>query len=321
MHGNSRRVAKGESVPEAAHGAEWDKPVGRWSRRIFLANIVVQAGIVVTGALVRLTGSGLGCPTWPECSDGSLVPQASQIEGFTKFIEFGNRLLTFVVAIVAIAAIAAAWRHRPRRRPLVLLAGVIFLGIAGQAVIGGITVLTGLNPISVGAHFLLSAALIAAAVALYERSGDLGDGTPVSLVRREVKILAWILVWLGLAVVVMGVIVTGSGPHSGDADVVTRLPFDARTVSWLHADVVLLFTGLTVGLLVALRVVNGPGAAIGRTGWLMGLVVVQGIIGYTQYFTGLPEVLVALHVLGACLVWIAVLRIPFALRTRAARAS
>lgn len=290
--------------------------VGTITRRIFLANVVVQAGIVVTGALVRLTGSGLGCPTWPECAEGSLVPQASQIEGYTKFIEFGNRLLTFLVAAVAIAAIAAAIRHRPRRRPLIALAVLIFLGVAGQAVIGGITVLTGLNPYSVSAHFLLSAVLIAISVALYERSKDAGDGPVTRLVRIELTVMAWLVAWVGLVVVVMGVIVTGSGPHSGDADVVERFPLDPRTVSWLHADVVLLFLGLSVGLLLGLRLVNGPRAAVGRTWWLLAILVVQGFIGYTQYFTGLPEALVALHVLGACLVWIAVLRIPFALRSR-----
>jgi cytochrome c oxidase assembly protein subunit 15 len=282
-----------------------------------LANLVVQAGIVVTGALVRLTGSGLGCPTWPECAEGSLVPQASQLEGFGKFIEFGNRLLTFLIAAVAIAAIVAAIRHRPRRKPLIALAVVCFLGIAGQAVIGGITVLTGLNPYSVSAHFLLSAALIALSVALYERSKDPGDGPITRQVRPELAAMAWVLVWTGLAVVTLGVIVTGSGPHSGDADVVTRLPFDARTVSWLHADVVLLFLGLTVGLLLGLRLVDGPRTALRRTYWLLAVILAQGVIGYAQYFSGLPEVLVALHVLGACLVWIAVLRIPFALRTRA----
>jgi cytochrome c oxidase assembly protein subunit 15 len=291
---------------------------GTITRRIFMANLVVQAGIVVTGALVRLTGSGLGCPTWPECAEGSLVPQASQLEGYTKFIEFGNRLLTFLIAAVAIAAIVAAIRHRPRRKPLIALAVVCFLGIAGQAVIGGITVLTGLNPYSVSAHFLLSAVLIAISVALYERSKDAGDGPITRLVRPELAIAAWIVVWVGFAVVVLGVVVTGSGPHSGDADVVERFPLDPRTVSWLHADIVLLFLGLTVGLLLGLRLVDGPRSALRRTWWLLAILLAQGFIGYTQYFTGLPEILVALHVLGACLVWIAVLRIPYALRTRAA---
>jgi cytochrome c oxidase assembly protein subunit 15 len=278
----------------------------------------VQAGIVVTGALVRLTGSGLGCPTWPECAPGSLIPTPDQPEGFTKLIEFGNRTLTFVLAIVAIAVLVAVVRRRPRRRPLIALALACLLGILGQAIIGGVTVLTGLNPWSVGAHFLLSVALIAAAVALLDRWDDEGDARPVALVRPEIRWWSWLLVAVGLVVVVLGVLVTGSGPHAGDADVVTRMPFDPRTISWLHADAVLLFLGLQIGLLLALRLMDAPASAVRRTAWLLGISLAQGVIGYAQYFTGLPEVLVALHVLGACLVWIAVLRIPFSLRTRSA---
>jgi cytochrome c oxidase assembly protein subunit 15 len=281
-----------------------------------VANVVVQAGIVVTGALVRVTGSGLGCPTWPECAPGSLVPLPNQEEGYRKLIEFGNRTLTFVLAIVAIAAIVVVVRRIPRRRPLIVLAAVCFLGIAGQAVIGGITVLTGLNPWSVGAHFLLSIGLIAAAVALLARWDDAGDARPVALVRPELRLWSWLLIAVGLVVVVLGVLVTGSGPHGGDADVATRLPFDPRTISWLHADAVLLFMGLVIGLLLALRLTDAPRPAVRRTWVLLGISLAQGLIGYVQYFTGLPEVLVALHVLGACLVWIAVLRIPYTLRTR-----
>jgi cytochrome c oxidase assembly protein subunit 15 len=168
----------------------------------------------------------------------------------------------------------------------------------------------------VGAHFLLSIGLIAAAVALLARWDDAGDARPVALVRPELRLWSWLLIAVGLVVVVLGVLVTGSGPHGGDADVATRLPFDPRTISWLHADAVLLFVGLVIGLLLALRLTDAPRPAVRRTWVLLGISLAQGLIGYVQYFTGLPEVLVALHVLGACLVWIAVLRIPYTLRTR-----
>ncbi len=290
--------------------------VGVAARRVFLANLVLQTGIIVTGGLVRLTGSGLGCPTWPECVDGSIAPAAAQEQGWHKYVEFGNRLFTFVVLLGVIATIVAAWRQTPRRRPLVLLAAVGVLGVVGQAVLGGITVLTGLNPFTVAAHFLLSIGLVTAAVALWRRGLDDGDGPPHSLVRDEVRWIARGLVALGLAVIVLGTVVTGSGPHSGDADVESRFGFDARTVAWLHADAVILFIGLTVALLVALRLTDAPVATRRQTGVLLGVSLAQGVVGYVQSFTDLPWVVVAVHILGACLVWIAVLVLQYTLRTR-----
>ncbi len=293
-------------------------------RGVFIANLVVQVGIVVTGAVVRLTGSGLGCPTWPECVDGSYVPVSRQEESWHKYIEFGNRMLTFVLVIAAVAAIAAAfWDRRARKasglepRPAILvLAFIPFVGTFAQAILGGITVLTGLHPATVSAHFLLSMALIAGCVVLVVRASDAGDRPIAHLVPSGVRWLAYSLVAVSALVVVLGVLVTGSGPHSGDAKSENRYPFDPRTISWLHADVVLLFLGLTVGLLVLLYVIHGPALAIKRTWILLGIALAQGVIGYTQYFAGLPAVLVTIHVLGAGLVWVAVLFIPSALRTR-----
>ena len=293
-------------------------------RGVFIANLVVQVGIVVTGAVVRLTGSGLGCPTWPECVDGSYVPVSRQEESWHKYIEFGNRMLTFVLVIAAVVAIAAAfWDRRARKasglepRPAILvLAFIPFVGTFAQAILGGITVLTGLYPATVSAHFLLSMALIAGCVVLVVRASDAGDRPIAHLVPSAVRWLAYSLVAVSALVVVLGVLVTGSGPHSGDAESENRYPFDPRTISWLHADVVLLFLGLTVGLLVLLYVIHGPALAIKRTWILLGIALAQGVIGYTQYFAGLPAVLVTIHVLGAGLVWVAVLFIPSALRTR-----
>lgn len=292
-------------------------------RGIYIANLVAQAGIVVTGAIVRITESGLGCPTWPECVDGSIAPTSQQAESWHKYIEFGNRLLTFVLLALAIAAIVAGLIDRRRRvraqqaprTTLLVLSAIPLVGTVVQAVLGGITVLTGLNPLTVGAHFLVSMAIIAGVVALVVRSGDPGDRPLTFLVPRPVRALAWLLVAVSGVVVVLGVIVTGTGPHSGD-EAAHRLPLDPRTMSWLHADVVLLFLGLLIGLLVALHLTSAPGRALRRSWVLLGIALAQGIVGYTQYFTGLPELLVIIHVLGALGVWITCLFIPPALRSR-----
>lgn len=293
-------------------------------RGIYVANLVAQSGIIVTGAVVRLTGSGLGCPTWPQCVEGSYTPTSRQEEEFHKFIEFGNRLLTFVLAAIAIAVIVAAIvdaRRRkrdgaPRRPVLTALAVVPLVGTAFQAVLGGVTVLTGLHPLTVSAHFLVSMGLVAAAVALVAKSGDPGERPVKYLAPKSVRMLTWLIVAVAGIVVVLGVITTGSGPHSGDAETEARFSFDPRTVAWLHADVVLLFLGLTIGLLVALFLFDSTGRMRRRTIALLGIMSVQGIVGYAQYFTGLPVTLVTFHVFGAVVTWIAVLFIPFSMRTR-----
>lgn len=310
--------------PLRTEAALQPSPVTRGAQRIFLANLVAQIGIVLTGGLVRVTGSGLGCPTWPECVEGSLVPVAGQAEQFHKFIEFGNRLLTFVLGILAIAAVVVALRLRSRwiregaqpRRPILLLAAVPLLGTLAQALLGGVTVLTGLHPLLVGAHLILSIAVIAGCVVLVHRAAEPADEPLVRLVRREITILSRVLVATAAAVIVLGTLVTGAGPHSGDADVDNRLPFDVRTLAWLHADVVLLFVGLIVAMWLALRLTDGPAPARSWTHVLMALAVVQGVIGYTQWFAGVPWALVAIHMLMACLVWVATLKNSLSLRTR-----
>jgi cytochrome c oxidase assembly protein subunit 15 len=287
------------------------------TRRIFAAGVLAQMGIVVTGGLVRLTGSGLGCPTWPDCYGASLVPVKNQPQSFHRWIEFGNRMLTFAVVVVVVACIIAAWRQVPRRRPLVLLAVGGLLGVVGQAVLGGLTVLTGLNPYLVAAHFLLSMVLIAVAVALYERNADAGDGHPTKVVRAEAVWLVRALVAVCAAVIVLGTLVTGSGPHSGDADHPARTGFDVAKIAWLHADTVMLFVGLVLGTVVALRLTGAPTAANRRIQVVLGVTVAQGVLGYVQYFTGVPWVLVAFHVLGATVLWTCVLRVTYTIRERA----
>ncbi len=300
--------------------------IPRWIRAIFVGNLFAQSAIIVTGAVVRLTGSGLGCPTWPQCVEGSYTPTARQEEAFHKYIEFGNRLLTFVVVIIALAVLVAVLMNArsrkrsaiPQRPAIIILAIIPFIGTAAQAVLGGVTVLTGLDPLIVSAHFLLSMVLVTAAVVLVARSGDLGDQPVIHLTPKPVRFLTWLLVSVAALVVVLGVITTGSGPHSGDAQSEARFSFDPQTVSWLHADAVFLFIGLLIGLIVSLMLFNSTGSMRKRTLLLIALTLTQGGVGYIQYFTGLPSALVAVHVLGAVLTWIAVLFIPFSMRTRGA---
>jgi cytochrome c oxidase assembly protein subunit 15 len=286
------------------------------TRRIFLAGVVTQMGIVVTGGLVRLTGSGLGCPDWPRCTASSLVPVKDQPQSFHKYIEFGNRTLTVVVVLVGVACIVAAWRMVPRRKPLVWLASGMLLGVFAQAVLGGLTVLSGLNPYLVSSHFLLSVVLIAAAVAVYERSFDTGDAKPVPVVRAELVWLTRALVAFGGAVIVVGTLVTGSGPHSGDAEHPARNGLDPSQIAWLHADLVMLFSGLLVAMLVAVRLSAAPAEVARRTRVVLYVTLGQGALGYLQYFTGVPWLLVAFHVLGATLLWLSVLRLSYSTRTR-----
>nr|WP_239520481.1 COX15/CtaA family protein [Blastococcus saxobsidens] len=268
--------------------------------RLALANAVANGLIVVTGGAVRLTGSGLGCPTWPRCTSESFVA-TPELAGH-GVIEFGNRLLTFVLAAVAIATVVAVWRSARRDlRPLALLT---FLGIPAQALLGGVTVLTGLNPWTVAAHFLVSAGLVALATTLWLRSREPGVGRP--LLRRPFVLLTWGIAAATAAVLVLGTIVTGSGPHSGDVDendVPTgdRMGFDPELMSQLHADVVFLLVGLTVALLVALHATDAPGRVRRAARDLLVVELAQGVVGYVQYFTDLPIALVLLHMLGAVL--------------------
>jgi cytochrome c oxidase assembly protein subunit 15 len=295
------------TTPAAATGSRWLSPV-------LLANLVAQVGIVVTGGLVRLTGSGLGCPTWPECTEGSIAPTVEQAEGFHKYIEFGNRTLTVVLLVVALASVVLVWRRAPRRA-MKTAAVAVLVGVLLQAVLGGVTVLRGLDPVTVSAHFLVSMALVAAASYLWFARHESG-AAPRPLVPPLVARMAWTTTALGAVVLVLGTVVTGSGPHSGDADEPARYGFDARTVSWLHADVVMLFLGLVLATVLTARLAS-EGTRSSRA-WLvvLGVSLAQGLIGYVQYFTGLPEAVVLAHMLGASLLVVALTNGLLALRER-----
>ena len=286
--------------------------------------MIAQAGIVLTGATVRLTASGLGCPTWPECVEGSITPTSDQTEAFHKYIEFGNRLLTFVLLIVAIASLFAIYKHNRermlsghnKRRSLTVLALGVLLGILVQAVLGGITVLTGLHPLIVAAHFMVSIGLIAIAVILLVRAQEPND-RPVSLqVAKPIHIGMRMHVWLALLVIGIGTLVTGSGPHAGDTNDVVRLGFEFKNITTIHAATVWLFLGLTVGLLISLLATSAPKPVIKQAWIVLAICIAQGIVGYTQFFTGLPWGLVAVHILGACLLWIFTVKFYLTRNTR-----
>jgi len=274
----------------------------KFLRRVANLMVITQSAIVITGASVRLTGSGLGCSTWPECTPGSYTPSPDQPEApLHAWIEFGNRLLTFVLFLNALVLMISILRNR---KELFGLGAIQILGILAQAVLGGITVLTGLNPATVAGHFMLSIILIAAALSLRQRIyGKSPSGLIVSKLTRN---LARALVLLTFVVLIAGTIVTGSGPHAGDSTA-ERFPLDARTVSWIHADLVIALIGVAIALLISIQVGES-----GATREILGARIkvfllaslVQGAIGYTQYFTGLPEVLVAFHILGSILVWL-----------------
>jgi cytochrome c oxidase assembly protein subunit 15 len=296
----------------------------KWQLRTLFANVVAQTGIVLTGATVRLTASGLGCPTWPECVAGSIAPTSEQTEAFHKYIEFGNRLLTFLLLVVAIASVIAVFQHNQerklagheKRRSLMLLATGVFAGIFFQAILGGITVLTGLNPLIVAAHFIVSIGLITMATTLLVKAQEPNDSPVVLQVVKPIDIGMRLHLLLTLIVIVIGTLVTGSGPHAGDTNDIARLGFEFRGITTAHAALVWLFVGLTSGLLVALHATSAP-RSVTKQGWLVfGVCMAQGFVGYTQYFTGLPWGLVALHVLGACLLWIFSLKFFLARNTR-----
>ena len=284
------------------------KAIRRWA----FASIVANVGIIVTGGAVRLTESGLGCPEWPKCTADSLVTTPEM--GIYGVIEFGNRVLTFALVAIALGALVAAWLRVPRRTSLVKLAVLGMLYVPAQAVIGGITVWTNLNPWVVGLHFLASIPLVALSVALYVRSGE-PDGAVVPLVPRAVVLLSRGLVAVAGAVIVLGVIVTGSGPHAGDADT-PRNGMDPELMSQLHADLVWLLLGMTVALIAALHAVKAPETAKRTAYTLLAVELLQGVIGYTQYYLDLPALLVGLHMLGAGVLVVAVMAVPFSLRRR-----
>jgi len=283
----------------------------RWMRPLAVSSLVVNILIVVTGGVVRLTGSGLGCPTWPHCEGGSFVPHRAL--GIHGAIEFSNRMVTFLLAAVAIATLVAALRYG--RPAIVRLAVLLALGVPAQAVIGGITVLTELNPWIVAFHLLVSLAMIGVAVLLLRQLAE-GDGPATRTVPDGVAWLVRATFISGWAVLYVGTVVTGSGPHAGSA-LAPRNGLDPRALSQLHTDVVFLLVGLTIAAVLVLRTLNAPERAQRAAVVLLLVELAQATIGFLQYFTGLPVVLVSFHLLGAALLSAAMTWLLLGIRDRA----
>ncbi|WP_153816152.1 COX15/CtaA family protein [Streptomyces sp. SUK 48] len=298
--------------PLAFLADRWTPKPGTVQRAALIA-LVMSVVIVVTGGAVRLTSSGLGCPTWPECTDGSLTP--TQALSYHSAIEFGNRMLTYVLCAAVGWAIITARAEKPYRRALTRLGWAQFWLVMGNAVLGGIVVLVGLNPYTVAAHFLLATALTTVAAVMWQRTRE-GDTEPRPLVGKAVVQLVWFLVVAAGLLVAAGTVVTGAGPHAGDSSDVKRIPIDWETVAKLHAVLAWIVVTLTFALWFILKAVDAPRGPLVRTRELFLILLSQGVIGYVQYFTHLPELLVGLHMLGSCLVWIGVLRVLLALRER-----
>jgi cytochrome c oxidase assembly protein subunit 15 len=267
-------------------------------RRLAVIAAVLLAAIVVTGAAVRLTDSGLGCPDWPRCTSTSIVAPAS----YHALVEFVNRVVTTLVGVFVAAVAVAALLRRPRRRDLTLLAWSLVAGFLGQAVIGGLSVIYHLAPPWVMAHFLLSMLLLWAALVLVHRADPAWQPTRPSMPRPLVLLVRTLTAVAG-AVLFLGTVTTGTGPHAGSGEHVHRLHFALERVTQLHADSALLLTGLVVATAFAVRLVDTGVLIRRRTNVLVGMVLLQVAIGYTQYFLNLPASVVELHVAGATALW------------------
>jgi cytochrome c oxidase assembly protein subunit 15 len=292
--------------------AVW-RPTPASLRLLAALGVIVNTGIIVTGGAVRLTKSGLGCPTWPKCTDQSLT--ATSEMGIHGAIEFSNRMLTYVLCAAVGWAIIAARSAKPWRRSVTRLGWAQFWVVMGNAVLGGIVVLVGLNPYTVAAHFLLSTALITVAVLTWQRVRE-GDETPRPLVGKAVVQLTWLLVVAAGALIAIGTVVSGAGRHAGDSSEVERIPVDWSMIAQLHADFAWVVVALTAALWFVLKAVDAPAGPLHRARDLFLILMGQGVIGYVQYFTHTPEILVGLHMFGASLVWIGVMRVLLSLRER-----
>jgi heme a synthase len=309
-------------VGEAAHTGAMamlgDVPEFRVLLRLTaLASLVANIGIVVTGGAVRLTGSGLGCPTWPKCTAASLT--TTRAMGVHGAIEFGNRLLTFVVAILAIGGFVLAYIARrieqgERQRGMLRWSALAAASIPAQAAWGGLTVLTDLNPWIVGLHFMVSIGIIWAAFGFWRSTVDGAVREPVA---TELRVLVGLVMAAAVGVLVIGTMVTGSGPHAGDESA-KRNGLDAAQIAQVHADLVFLLFGLAVAAWLALRAMRATYPARAAL-VVIAVLAAQGLIGFVQYFTHLPAILVGAHMLGASLVWVAVLRLWWALAPRTRR--
>jgi cytochrome c oxidase assembly protein subunit 15 len=269
-------------------------------RAIAIANLVVQIGIMVSGSVVRVTGSGLGCPTWPTCTASSLVPVADPTNGqLHQWVEFSNRMFGIAVGVISVLVFLMAVVDKPMRRRYVLLTLTMPLGFVAQAVMGGLTVLLKLVWWSVCLHFLLSPVLVWLAVLIVHAVTE-GDGPARPLLPKPLRglLAAMALVLTGL--VMAGTLVTAAGPHAGDIHT-PRLDLPIPALVELHADFLFVFLGMLAALFFAMRITGGTKRLWRRYWILTGLILAQGALGITQYELGVPDALVSFHVLGSAL--------------------
>jgi cytochrome c oxidase assembly protein subunit 15 len=286
-------------------------------RRITLLALLALVVIVVTGAAVRLSGSGLGCTDWPTCEEGRLAPES--VTDANAMIEFVNRTFTGVVSVAVALAVLGALRRRPPRRDLTVLAVGLVVGVAAQAVLGGMVVWYGLSPWFVMAHFLLSLVLVTDAVVLHHRAGA-PEGPSRPVVGRTARVLGWLVVAAAAVVVTTGTVVTATGPHAGD-DSAERFDLALPDVARVHGTAVIVLLALVLALLRVLWRDGAPTPVTDAARVLLVVLVGQAAVGYTQWFTGVPALLVGVHVLGAVAVWVAVVRTALALRAAPAPAA
>ncbi len=299
------------AVPAAPPSDPTPTPRAAWVRRLAWANLAAQILIIVTGGAVRLTGSGLGCSTWPQCEPGQFTPVVHDEMSVHTVIEFGNRTLTGVLGVIALALAVAVWRDPDRARWYRRLALAPLAGVAAQAVIGGITVLADLNPAVVGLHMVVSLLLVAASAGLVAL-----DGAPLGRpdVSRRTLVVARALLAVGGVLMVLGTVTTGAGPHGGDDEVAYRYAIDPVLAAKAHAGAVWAFVILVVAGLWLLGREGAPARTVRAWRVLLVVTAAQGLVGYVQYFAGLPELLVGVHLLGtgtltAALTW-AYCRLP-----------
>jgi cytochrome c oxidase assembly protein subunit 15 len=272
-------------------------------RKIVLVAGVLLAVIIVTGAAVRLTGSGLGCPDWPNCEPGRLTPKGAD-DGHA-IVEFVNRMFTGAVSIAVIVCVLGSFLRDPRRRDLIWLSLGLVAGVLAQAVVGGLTVIFDLRPEFVMTHFLLSLVLLTDAIVLYKRAGEPHTRAELQV---EPRIRTWgrLLVLMACVVVTTGTVVTSTGPHGGDKEA-KRFAFEISHVARIHGVSVMIFLGLTLVILRLLRRSRAPEATVTRLGAVLLVACIQAAIGYIQYFNGIPALLVGLHIAGATALWTAVI--------------
>ena len=277
-------------------------------RRLALVNVVLLAAIVVSGAVVRLTNSGLGCADWPNCSATKLV----DVSGHHAAIEQLNRIFSGAIGVPIALALIGAYRLRPRRDDLVRLAWILFGLFWAEAVLGGISVKVRLAWVSVTGHFLLAIALIAVALLMHHRAGA-APGPRRDAVPRDTMNLARAVYVLTIWVLVAGTLVTAAGPHGGDAQA-RRLGWPLGDVARIHGISVDVLIVVTLILVVALMRAPAPRRALNVASVTIVVMAAQGVLGYVQYFNRIPPLLVGFHVFGAVGVFICVQQLLLELR-------